>query len=289
MIIRKIKRKLRQKFEGLLRKLFASFEKLGFHILPVSFYSPIPNVGELEPRVFDRVSKCTGIDFRPEQQKTLLNGFKKYAQEAEFPKNEGLSRADTAILHCFVRHSKPAKVVEIGAGVSTQIIAAALSLNNREGVKSQFISIEPYLNDTLRQQFPKDVTLIEKKVQDTNLALFDDCDLLFIDSSHVSKIDSDVNFEFFEILPRLKPGALIHFHDILLPAEYWRQWIEDAHYFWNEQYLLQAFLMFNSEFRVEWASSYMRLNHGAEIANVFPFFKTTDHISSFWIRRSKSP
>jgi hypothetical protein len=77
-------------------------------------------------------------------------------------------------------------------------------------------------------------------------------DILFIDSCHVSKIGSDVNYDYLDILPRLNKGVLVHIHDIFLPTEYPKEWILRDYKFWNEQYLLQAFLMFNEAFGVMW-------------------------------------
>ena len=111
-------------------------------------------------------------------------------------------------------------------------------------------------------------------------------DVLFIDSSHMLRIGSDVQFEYLEILPRLKPGVIVHIHDIFLPAEYPRNWVHDKHIFWNEQYLLQAFLAFNASFEVLWGGSWMHLNHPAELESAFQSYKRENQWpGSFWIRR----
>jgi hypothetical protein len=125
-----------------------------------------------------------------------------------------------------------------------------------------------------------------QRVQDVELEAFAECDLLFIDSSHIAEVGSDVTFEQLEILPRLKPGCLVHFHDILIPGEYWRDWVKGRRFFWSEQYLLWAFLLFNSEFEVVWGARYMQLQHEAAIASALPFYTPQDRITSFWIRRA---
>ena len=95
-------------------------------------------------------------------------------------------------------------------------------------------------------------TIIESPVQEVALDVFRNLkegDLLFIDSSHISKVGSDVNYLIFQVLPVLKPGVIIHFHDICYPFEYPRDWIMDG-IFWNEAYLLRAFLMNNKDYEI---------------------------------------
>lgn len=111
-------------------------------------------------------------------------------------------------------------------------------------------------------------------------------DILFIDSSHVLKTGSDVQYEYLEILPRLNKGVLVHFHDIFLPAEYPQKWILEDHKFWNEQYLLQAFLAFNDSFEILWAGSYMHLNHPDKLEQFFKSYnKNKRWPGSFWVRK----
>ena len=70
-------------------------------------------------------------------------------------------------------------------------------------------------------------------------------DILFIDSSHVIRSGNDVEYEYFEIIPRLRPGVVIHIHDIFLPLRYQEDWMRKELIFWNEQYLLEAMLTHN--------------------------------------------
>jgi hypothetical protein len=109
--------------------------------------------------------------------------------------------------------------------------------------------------------------------------------VLFIDSSHVVKCQSDVNWLFFEVLPRLRPGVLVHVHDIYLPREYPKEWLTEQLHFWNEQYLLQAFLMFNASFEVLFANTWMQHAHPDAMLAAFP--RAHGYLSgSFWMRRS---
>jgi hypothetical protein len=272
-----------------VRPFYGLFEVLGFHVMPVHFYSPIPPTRDLTDDVFARVSDCVGVDWNlPGQQRYLTEVFPKYVREEEFPVNPGLSPVDAAILHAMIRHHKPRKMVEIGSGFSTQFAARACFRNAQEGCPCELIAIEPYPAGFLKKGFPGLSRLIESKVEKVPLKDVVDCDILFIDSSHVVRIGGDVNYEILELLPRLKTGALVHWHDILLPGEYWKGWVMNRHFFFTEQYLLQAFLQFNSVFEVAWASRYMNLNHLEDVRQTFPFFDPhhdDHHITSFWVRR----
>ena len=239
--------------------------------------------------MFEQVSACVGLDWNPAvQNEFLCKVFPLYSAEADSQEHPMLSLVDAAILHAMIRHYKPKKIVEIGSGWSTRIAARACSMNQNSGEPCELISIDPYPQKSLSENRPPLSKLIEKQVQSVDLEAITDCDLLFIDSSHVAKIGGDVNFEIMEIIPRLRPGALVHWHDILLPGEYWKEWVKDKHYFWNEQYLVHAFLMFNREFEILWGSRYMHLSHSKEIKAVFPYFEPEKHhITSLWIRRKE--
>ena len=267
--------------------LYDIFEFLGVHIISVDYFSPIPESKDLTNQLFERKSDCIGVDWNIDTQENYLNKiFPAHVTEVEFMKNGGLSLVDAAILHAMIRYHKPRKIVEIGGGVSTQFAARACVMNQLEGRKGDLVSIEPYPSNVLRAGFEGLSKLITKKVEDVDIKEFADCDLLFIDSSHVLKMGGDVNYEILEIIPRLKAGALIHWHDVLLPGEYWKSWVKNKHYFFTEQYMIHAFLKFNEEFEIIWASRYMHLRNAQVIKFIFPYFEPENHhITSLWIRR----
>jgi hypothetical protein len=147
--------------------------------------------------------------------------------------------------------------------------------------------IDPYPSNALRKGFPGLRSLIEEKIEDIDLEFFsqlDSGDVLFIDSSHTVKIGHDVNYLFLEVLPRLRPGVIVHVHDIFLPFEYRRDWVLDEFRFWTEQYILQAFLTFNSEFEVLLSNSYLNHYHQQELKAAFPDLSRWIG-GSFWMRR----
>jgi hypothetical protein len=196
---------------------------------------------------------------------------------------------DAEVLHCLVRRSKPKRIIEVGSGFSTCVTAAALLKNAAEGHPSHFVAIEPHPNDVLRAGIPGLKELRVEPVQSLPAAFADDLDeddILFIDSSHVVRIDSDVRFLFLEVLPRLQPGVLVHVHDVFLPADYPRAWVVDEHRFWTEQYLLHALLLFSRAFEVVWAGSFMHMKYPDALARVFPAYdRQAAWPGSFWIRR----
>ena len=268
-------------------KVFRLCESLGFHIQPVWYLSPIAETEELTDELFEYQSECVGLDWNSQVQGHYLSEiFPRYAGEVGFDQNTGLSLVDGAILHAMIRHHKPRKIVEIGSGSSTQIAARSCLMNQEDGHDCELVAIEPNPKPYLKEGFPGLTKLIDQKVQAVDMSEIVDCDLLFIDSSHVIRIGGDVNYEILELVPRLKPGALIHWHDIFLPGEYWKSWVKEDHNFLTEQYLLHGFLKFNSEFEMLWASRYMHLKEAQAIQTVFPFFEPSKHqISSCWIRR----
>ncbi len=253
-----------------IKKTFPLWQKLGFHITPNNYEQPIPDTRTLKDDLWQKQS-CLGIDMNEEGQLNLLSIFSsKFKQEYErlprsktqvpyqYHLNNGwFESVDAEILYCMIRHFKPKKIFEIGSGYSTYLSAQAILKNKEEDntFECELVAIEPYPNDVLVAGFPGLSKLLTKEVQDIPLSEFkklQENDILFIDSSHVLKVGSDVQYEILEILPTVNKGVIIHFHDIFLPTEYPKDWILKDYRFWNEQYLLQAFLAFNNHFEVLW-------------------------------------
>jgi Methyltransferase domain len=193
--------------------------------------------------------------------------------EHEFHFNNGFfERVDAEIAYAFVRQRTPKRVIEIGSGNTTLALAAALRRNATAGSPGELICIEPHPASFLGDA-PGLTQLIKKPVQQVPLSLFctlRENDILFIDSSHVVSMDSDVLYECLRILPELAPGVLIHFHDVFTPLDYPEKFVKTNLCFWGEQYLLEAFLSFNSAFRVLWAGSAMQQFHPDVLLRAFP-------------------
>ena len=209
--------------------------------------------------------------------------------------NPAFRGADAGFYYCLIRHLKPRRIIEIGAGFSTLLAAQAVLKNSAEKKPCHLTAVEPYPSVTLREGVPGLAELLETTIQKLPLSRFEALgknDILFVDSSHILRTGSDVQYEFLEILPRLKKGVYVHFHDIFLPMDYPRKLVMEDFKFYNEQYLLQAFLAFNKDFEVVWAGQAMLLKKGEWVERFFgEFFKGKDagerywRSVSFWIRR----
>ena len=158
------------------------------------------------------------------------------------------------MLWSMLREAQPQRILEVGSGFSS---AAMLDARDHGGIGTpEFTFIDPdmaRLRPLLQAGDEERVTLIERIVQDVPLGTFAELsenDVLFVDSSHVSKIGSDVNRLFFDVFPTLAPGVLIHIHDVAGNLEYPREWLDEGRA-WNEQYVLRAFLMNNPVYRIE--------------------------------------
>jgi hypothetical protein len=279
---------------GKFQELFPVWEQHGFHVTPVHFYQPIPDTRELPETLWKQPSDLVGIDINDATQLDLLrNHFKQFRDEynnfpAEPPPGQRrpFRGVDALVAYCMVRHFQPRLIIEVGSGFSSLALGQAAAKNKN----SALICVDPFPNDFLRKGFPGLRSSIKEKIQDINLKFFSQLqsgDILFIDSSHTVKIGGDVNYLFLEVLPRLKPGVIVHVHDIFLPFEYRRDWVLDEFRFWNEQYLLQAFLTFNSEFEVLLANSYLNHYHQEDLKAAFRNLPSWAG-GSFWMRRKPS-
>jgi len=303
----KIKEMRNDMLRHVYKKTFLFWQRLGFHITPNHFNWPIPDTGTLKDDLWLKHSEIVGIDINEGKQLELLSLFvsrfkneydsfpkKKTSTSYEYYVNNGAFRSvDGEILYCMIRHLKPKKIFEIGSGYSTYLSAQAVLKNIEEddGYECKLVAIEPYPNEILKAGFPGLYKLIPEKVEDIPVSEFKklaENDILFIDSTHVLKIGSDVQYEYLEILPRLNKGVIVHAHDIFLPAEYPKDLVLKDYRFWNEQYILQAFLAFNDGFEVLWAGSYMHLKHPDKLEMAFSSYKR-DKLwpSSFWMTKTK--
>lgn len=278
-------------------RYFRLWEQHGFHITPNHFYQPIPDTRTLRDDLWEKESELVGVDLNLDTQLHLLrNIFPQFSEEYnQFPieptgvpyefyfNNPMFSGTDALVLYCMVRYFRPKRIIEVGSGYSTFVSAQAALRNGN----TKLICIEPYPTGVLKQGFPGLTELIPSKVEDVDLGLFsqlEENDLLFLDTSHVVRCGGDVNELYLEVIPRLKKGVIVHSHDIFLPKELPKSWILDLHRFWTEQYLLQAFLIYNYVFEVLFSNAYMRLKCLPEMKTTFPLSPWWGG-SSFWMRK----
>jgi hypothetical protein len=279
-------------------------------VAPGHYYSPVVNIDEIR-KIEDRIFKTglpplEGIDLHEARQNELLDAFISYYAALPFPEdpskdfryhlnNNFYAYSDGICLYSMLRHMKPKRFIEVGSGYSS---AAALDTNELffEG-EIEFTFIEPYperLESLLKAEdleSPKN-RLIKSFVQEVPVSTFQSLeagDILFIDSTHVSKTGSDVNYLLFDVLPSLNAGVHVHFHDVFYPFEYPSAWVYDGRS-WNEAYMLRAFLQYNSAFRVSYFNSYMEQLHHEKIRHHMPLCIKKPHNEltmpgSIWIQR----
>lgn len=271
---------------------------------PGHFYSPIVSVDEIlsdSERIWNQNNEeIAGIDLRVKEQLNLVGNFQKYYKDIPFTEersllyryyfiNEFYSFTDGIILYSFIRHYKPRKIIEVGSGFSSALMLDVNKLFFGDSIGLSFVEPFPLrLKSLLSDNDNEKYTLFEKKIQDVSLDIFtelDENDILFIDSSHISKTGSDVNHIIFRVLPLLKEGVIIHFHDIFFPFEYPKEWVIGGRN-WNELYLLRAFLMNNPGYEILLFSHYLHTNFPEVFRNMPLAYK--DGGSNFWFKKSLS-
>ena len=267
------------------------------------FYSPVIDVDELRGRRHElwpeETGEPAGIDLNLEGQRALLEKLRDLAREYPFPTAEQapdlpperfrdgngfFENLDSRMLYCMLRHLSPRRLVEVGSGHSSLLSAEV----NRGllGSSIEITCIEPHPSEVLKAGLPGIHALIPEPVQAVGLDPFlrlEDGDVLFIDSSHVSKTGSDVNFLYLEVIPRLATGVVIHVHDIFLPEEYPEAWVLGEGRSWNEQYLLKALLMFPTAFEVLFGCHCAACFFPDQVADLFG---GSFDGGSFWMRKA---
>ena len=276
------------------------FMRLG--VLPVldHYYQPMINPKKHLTKSLRDDRKLPGINFNTKEQLDLLAKFEYNEELLGFPVNKASENefyydnasyesGDAEFLYNIVRHFKPKRIIEVGSGNSTLMVRNAISNNKIDNSSyiCDHICIEPYEQPWLENL---EVELIREKVECVDKSFFQKLeanDILFIDSSHIIRPQGDVLFEYLELLPTLKSGVLIHVHDIFSPKDYKDEWI-NSHRLWNEQYLLEAFLTFNSEFRIIGGLNYLTHNYRKELAAKCPIFAKQEgrEPGAFWMQRN---
>jgi predicted O-methyltransferase YrrM len=271
-------------------------------------YSPVPDTRELarEPvrsRVWPPEPHPTpGIDWRDDFQRALCADVFAPQTAPEFPSSASAGRheyffdnamfaaMDASILQALLRHLKPAQMIEVGAGFSSLVSAQV----NRDflGGAMRLTCIDPNPRDFLLEGVDGISELRPDPVQQTPLELFGTLsrgDVLFIDTSHTVKTGGDVPWIYHQILPRLQEGVYVHIHDVFLPGDYPEEWVIEKGWGWNELYLVQSFLTFNSAFEIVFGAQWMIQHHWDELVRAFPMLSERPRPgSSLWIRRRET-
>ena len=275
-------------------------ERVGVQVLVDSYDSPVPRLSELSGEVFAAESAMRGIDWDTDRQVAWLEGeLAPYLREfapargrdwpaGEFTlDNDTFESVDAELLYAIVRCLKPARFLELGSGYSTLVARLALDRNAADGTPGVLDAFDPYPSAQVLARPDLRERVHSVSAQDIDRSLIEALeagDILFVDTSHTVKIGGDVNRIVLELLPLVRPGVAVHFHDIFLPRNYSRGHIEGAH-FWNEQYLVQAFLSGNRGWEVLVAGNAVAHAQPERVARLIPSFGDRVEPGSLWLRR----
>ena len=268
---------------------------------PGHFYSAIPSLEELESRrseIFDKDPRdVPGVNLRVDEQLQLLARLEPLLRDVPFGNdpapplryhfhNHMFDSSDGLFLHLMLRELRPSRIVEVGSGYSSVCMLDTIEYFV-PGTRVTFVDPNATtLRSLLRTEGDEHVDIIESPVQLAPPSLFSDLragDLLFIDSTHVVKAGSDVNYLFFDVLPTLADGVVIHLHDIFPGFEYPWAWMQERRA-WSEDYLLRAFLQYNADFQIELWPQFIALLHPEAYD---PFASSDDHVGgSVYLRRT---
>ncbi len=276
-------------------------DRWGHHLRPIHYYEPLPDFAAITPAATRQRRQSPAIDFRLTEQVALLRRLGKQfrceleelAREPE-PNgfnfdNDYFAGLDAALYYALIRDLRPQQVIEIGSGYSTRIADKALRRNRLEGCPGKLTCVEPFPQPRLTEA-RLDIELIEQPVESLNLEVFarlKSGDILFIDSSHAVRFGGDVCREFLEVLPALPTGVWVHVHDIFFPCDYPAEWLIEKRIAFSEQYLLEAFLAFNSAFAVVATNHWLCLDHTEAVECLWPGIQRNSYNgqASFWMRK----
>ena len=273
------------------------------------YYSTLPVIDEIERTRsrWDRPSALVGLDVDVADMVQRLDAMAG-RWEPEFQRvagdyiantgrgfGPGYPAFDARTLYYMLREHRPAAYLEVGSGLSTYYATLAAECNEADGAPMSITCIEPYPFPALTDL--PGFHLIKGFVQDVPVSTFEALeagDVLFIDSSHALKIDSDVAYLFLEVLPRLRPGVLVHIHDVPFPynvpypADTWL-FGERPPVYWNEAMVVQTFLAFNTAFEILLSTPLIRHHDESELTTRFadyvPVAADQNPPSSLWLRR----
>ena len=250
---------------------------------------------------FSQDRNLPGLNWNEQEQLNLLSTFSYGHELADLPlnqpdsfgfylKNENFKSGDAEYWYQIIRSIKPKRIFEIGSGFSTLIAIRAIQAiqankQDYHSYKCKHVCVEPYGMPWLEEA---NVSVVRQKVEHLDISFFSELeenDVLFIDSSHVIRPQGDVLFEYLEVLPTLNKGVIVHIHDIFSPRNYLKQWLEDDVKFWNEQYLLEAFLTQNAKWKIIGALNYLKNHHFEQFKSVAPFLAPEREPGSFYIQK----
>ena len=284
---------------GLFRRAAAA---LGLHVarrrnydlVARGYYSPIPDETLLPEGVRERRSALRGIPFDTERQvewaeRELSAHVRELDDAADFDwDNSMYERGDAEIAYAVVRRFRPGRIFELGSGFSTLVLARAAATNARDGHPAVLESNDPYPAEVVKGPVEGLASLRRRAAESIAVHEIEELgpsDILFVDTTHVVRLGGDVNHIVLDLLPSLRPGVLVHFHDIWLPYEYHPGLTRYHGVYWTEQYLLQALLSGNPGFEILFATHAVAVEQSARFRRLVPRYTGANYPTSFWLRR----
>ena len=277
-------------------------DALQYHVQPYRFESVIPTRFDVDVARLNQRRNLPGIQLNEKSALEFLVKLKPYAREmAAFPlektpgtsfwlNNFGYGDFDAVTLYSIVRCLKPKRIIEVGCGFSSCVTSLACRKNLEEGHATEVLFIEPYPSETLKQ-FNLHGELLVKKIEEVPLSTFarlEAGDILFIDTTHILKTQSDCVYELLEIIPTLRPGVLIHVHDIYTPYDYPETLLLDQLRSFNEQYGLECLLSNSRDLEVVMPLYLLWQDHRSALNELMPQ-ATVRPPAAFWVQKiSKS-
>ena len=267
------------------------------------FYSPLVNrkdvANDIEKLLSDN-KKINSLEMNIDSQLSLLRGLSTYFSRFPFPdeKTDGFryycnihsySFSDALIYWSVINHLKPKRIIEIGSGSSSCVVLDAIDLLDLD-TQCTFIDPYPQVARKMLGTIKPTHNILEQRAQDVDLTLFNQLnegDVLFIDSTHVLKTGSDVHWELTQIIPNLKKGVWVHFHDMFYNFEYQRNWI-NQNFSWNELYAVQLFLMYNNTFSIQLFPHHLAKAFRKDTEKIFEGLSARFHLNpggSLWIKK----
>ena len=279
------------------------FDIIGIYPVTDHYYEPYYKRSRISKSLRED-RRLIGIDFNEKEQLELLEQFHYNNELLNFPiekpnnsaapqfyyNNPNFKSGDAEYLYNIVRLFKPSRIIEIGSGYSTLIAHEANVLNEKENsdLKCSHTCIEPYQRNWLEEIGVRVIREVVEKIDLQFFANLNQNDILFIDSTHIIRPQGDVLYEYLQILPSLNSGVIIHIHDIFTPKDYLDRWILDEVKFWNEQYLLEAFLSFNKYFKIIGALNFLAHHYLKELSSKCPVYSkqsSSREPGSIWLKK----
>ena len=272
-------------------------DSLHFHVQPYRYESTIPTRFDTDVGRLSQRRNLPGVDLDVARCLNFVSELKPFAEEIiSFPiekkpgtdfwfRNYGYEDFDAVTLYSIIRHLKPKRMIEIGCGFSSRVTSLACRKNESEGHPIECLFIEPYPSATL-ETFKLCGKLLVEKVENVSPSTFkalEAGDILFIDTTHIIKAQSDCCYELLEILPILNPGVWIHVHDIFTPYDYPEEWLIDQLRSFNEQYALEAILSNGKSFEIKLPLFLLWKEHRAALGQLMP--QASARPGAFWIQK----